>query len=146
MLFWLAATRLIQRYDFSKTWVKFNTNCFIIYEGNREYKPALSVNIVLWVNQLLYLWYWFYKLFHVCYQWFESFRSTWKMSKCGVISGPYFSVFGLNTKTYGVNLRIQSKFKKIRTRNNSLFGHFSRSDISKIRQFFDYYLFRTDLL
>ena len=27
---------------------------------------------------------------------------AWKMSKYGVISGPYFSVFGLNTERYGV--------------------------------------------
>ena len=41
--------------------------------------------------------------------------------------GPYFPVFGLNTEIYGVNLRIQSKYRKIRTRNNSVFGLFSRS-------------------
>ena len=28
---------------------------------------------------------------------------------------------------YGINLRIQSEYWKIRTRNNSVFGHFSRS-------------------
>ena len=39
------------------------------------------------------------------------------MSKYGVISGPYFR-----------NLRIQSEYKKIRARNSSVFGHFSRSD------------------
>ena len=27
-----------------------------------------------------------------------------------------------------LNLRIQSEYRKIRTRNNSVFGHFSRSD------------------
>ena len=27
---------------------------------------------------------------------------AWKVSKNGVISGPYFSVFGLNTGIYGV--------------------------------------------
>ena len=27
-----------------------------------------------------------------------------------------------------VNLRIQSEYRKIRTRNNSVFGHFSRSE------------------
>ena len=32
-----------------------------------------------------------------------------------------------NTQIHGVNLRIQSKYRKIRTRNNSVFGHFSRS-------------------
>ena len=31
-------------------------------------------------------------------------------------SGPYFPVFGMNTKIYGINLRIQSKYGKIRTR------------------------------
>ena len=50
-----------------------------------------------------------------------------KVSKYGVISGPYFPVFGQNTDIYGVNLRIQSEHRKIRTRNNSVFGHFSRS-------------------
>ena len=49
------------------------------------------------------------------------------MSKYGVISGPYFTVFGLNTEIYFINLRIQSKYRKIWTRNNSVFGHFSRS-------------------
>ena len=55
--------------------------------------------------------------------------TTWKVSKYGVISGPYFPVFGLNTEIYEVNLRIQSEYRNIRTRNNSVFGHFSRSDI-----------------
>ena len=46
----------------------------------------------------------------------------------------YFPVFGLNTEglnmeIYGVNIRIQSEYRKIRTRNNSLFGHSSRSII-----------------
>ena len=42
-------------------------------------------------------------------------------------SGPYFLVFGVNTEIYGVNLRIQSEYRKIRTRENSVFGHFSHS-------------------
>ena len=50
-----------------------------------------------------------------------------KCPKYGVISGPNFPVFGLNTEIYGVNLRIQSEYRKIRTRKNSAFGHFSRS-------------------
>ena len=29
-----------------------------------------------------------------------------KVSKYGVFSGPYFPVFGLNTKIYSINLRI----------------------------------------
>ena len=50
-----------------------------------------------------------------------------KVSKYGVFSGPYFLAFGLNTERYGVSLRIQSECDKIRTRKNSVFGHFSRS-------------------
>ena len=46
-----------------------------------------------------------------------------------VISGPYFPAFGLNTKRYFVSLGIQSKCGKIRTRNNPVFGRFSRSAI-----------------
>ena len=43
-----------------------------------------------------------------------------------VFSGPYFPAFGLNTKRYGVFLHIQSECRKLRTRKNSVFGHFSR--------------------
>ena len=50
--------------------------------------------------------------------------STIHCMKSGNFSGPYFPVFGLNAEIYGVNLRIQSKYKKIRTRKNSIFGHF----------------------
>ena len=52
-----------------------------------------------------------------------------KVSKYRVISGPYFPVFRLNTEIYSVNLRIQSKYRKIWTRNNSIFEHFLRSDL-----------------
>ena len=48
-----------------------------------------------------------------------------KKNKKWAFSGRYFSVFGLNTEIYSVNLPIQSDNKKIRTRNNSIFGHFS---------------------
>ena len=49
------------------------------------------------------------------------------MSKYGVISGPCLPVFGLNTEIYGVNLHIHLEYRKIWTRNNSVFGHFSGS-------------------
>ena len=52
-----------------------------------------------------------------------------EVSKYGVIYGPYFVIFGLNTDIYGVNLRIPSEYRKIRTRNNSVFKYFSRSSI-----------------
>ena len=47
------------------------------------------------------------------------------MSNYRVISGPYFPVLGLNMEIKGVNLAIQSECRKVRTRNNSVFGHFS---------------------
>ena len=50
------------------------------------------------------------------------------MSQYGVISDPHFPVFGLNTKIYSANLRIQSEYRKIRTRKNSVFGLFSHSE------------------
>ena len=56
-------------------------------------------------------------------------RTAWKLSKYGVIFGPYFPVFRRNTEIYGVNLRIQSGYSKIRIRNNSVFGHFLCSDV-----------------
>ena len=52
---------------------------------------------------------------------FPMWYTAWKVSKYGVFSSPYFPVFGLN-------LRIPSEYRKIRTRKNSVFGHFFRSD------------------
>ena len=54
--------------------------------------------------------------------------TAWKVSKYGLFSGPYFLVFGLNTEIFGVSLRIQSEYRKMRTRNNFVLGHFPRSD------------------
>ena len=51
--------------------------------------------------------------------------TAWEVWKYGVISGQYFPI-ELNTERYGV-LGIQSEYRKIRTRNNSVFGHFLRS-------------------
>ena len=63
-------------------------------------------------------------LFHKSY---FSRNATWKVSKYGVSSGPYFPVFEQN---------MQSENRKIRTRKNSLFGHFSRSDSRMLVQVF----------
>ena len=34
----------------------------------------------------------------------------------------------MNTKIYGVDIRIQFEYRKIRTKKNSVFEHFSRSE------------------
>ena len=41
-----------------------------------------------------------------------------------------FSAFGLNADIYSVNCRIQPECGKIRTRKNTVFGHFSQSELS----------------
>ena len=57
------------------------------------------------------------------------------MPKYGVFSGTYFPIFQLNTEIYGVNLRIQSEYRKIWTRKNSIFAHFLHSVVSeKLRE------------
>ena len=44
----------------------------------------------------------------------KSFYVTaWKVSRYKAFSGPYFPVFGLNTKIYTVNLHIQSEYMKL---------------------------------
>ena len=55
-------------------------------------------------------------------------NTAWLVHKYGVFSGPYFPAFGLNTKICSVSLSIQSECGKIRTRKNSVFGHFSLSE------------------
>ena len=61
------------------------------------------------------------------YTFLVSCHTAWKVSKYGVFSGPYFPVFRLNTETYSLNLPIQSEYRKMRTRNDSVFGHVSCS-------------------
>ena len=53
--------------------------------------------------------------------------TVWKVSKYAVFSRLYFPTFGLNTERYEVSIRIQSQCGKIRSRKNSVFGHFSCS-------------------
>ena len=80
-----------------------------------------EIIIIVWTNVKNYRI--FFK--HRC---FKLHLHCMKSVKYTVISGPYFPVFGLNTEIYGVNIRIQSKYRKIRTINNNfVFGPFSRS-------------------
>ena len=62
--------------------------------------------------------------------------------KYRVFSDPYFPAFGLNTERYFVSLHIQSECGKIRTRKNSVFGHFSRSEENAFRAALTMLLFR----
>ena len=51
----------------------------------------------------------------------------------------YFPVL----RVYSVNLRIQSEYRKIWTRNNSVFGHFSSSNICRLFYVLAKYLVET---
>ena len=64
---------------------------------------------------------------------FKKDFTTWKVSVFEVFTVPCFLAFGLNTERYRVSLRIQSECGKIRSRNISEYGYFSRSDLSKRR-------------
>ena len=86
-------------------------------------------------NKLNYIW----KLKKIIY--FHNFFNQWNgktrslkysalREKCpntDTNTSPYFPAFGLNTDGYGLPLRIQSEYWKIRTRKNSVFRHFSHS-------------------
>ena len=61
-----------------------------------------------------------------------------KVSKYGVTSGQYFPVFWLNTEIYRLNLRIQSEYRKIPSRNNSGFGYYSGSAVIPIMMHFNH--------
>ena len=39
--------------------------------------------------------------------------TAWNVFKYGVVSGPHFPVFRLNTEIFSVNLRIQSDYRKV---------------------------------
>ena len=55
----------------------------------------------------------FYLIFHIIFKCFSGALTTRKVSKYGVISGPCFPVFGLNTEIHFLNLRIQDHFRTI---------------------------------
>ena len=111
-----------------------STNLMHLVSNIRKVKEQLSCNVVILSYKPLLPFFFFRRLrddeesmariesLHKDYM-----ATVWKVSKYGVISGPYSSVFGLNTEIYLVNLHIQFEDRKIRTRNNSGFGHFSRS-------------------
>ena len=65
-------------------------------------------------------------------------HTAWEVSKYGIFSGPYFPVFGMNTKIYFVNLRIPSEYKKTRPEKTPYLDTFHA--VSKLA----FYLFLAD--
>ena len=105
----------------------------------RFLKTILVFSCIYWINRphsekLLPFWNQFTLMLMVTLFYFDlnclnmhKEITAWNVSKYGDFSGPYFPVFGLNTERHFLSLRIQSECGKIRTRKNSVFGHFSRS-------------------
>ena len=107
------------------------SHCFGVFIVNFEHISHLVLVFLLltkcWLGDLM--------LFRQLALWWNQFIiiiflisfTTWKVSKYGVFSGPYFLAFGLNRERYSVSLPTQSDCGKTRTRKNFVFGHFWRS-------------------
>ena len=65
--------------------------------------------------------FWLWAIFHI---WWPILLSLRKNCPNTEFSGPYFPVFGLNTKIYWGNLGIQSKYGKIWTRKTTYLNTF----------------------
>ena len=111
------------------TLMKSSSFCYFLWIFENVVESSLSVSFCNFINYVMLLWSFLNSIFElVClFLFLGKYNTAWKESKYGVISGRYFPAFGLNTERYEVSLRIQSKCGKIRTRNNYVFGHFSRS-------------------
>ena len=121
--------------DFHKLW--FSRKIFIISWRGRKGWDGFS-RVLVKYNRCNIICESFKKLKVVKSMIHDKCLAAWKVSKYGVNSGPYFPLFGLSIEIYGVNLRIQPKCRNIRTRNNSVFGYFSRSYFSTKAQLFQW--------
>ena len=59
------------------------------------------------------------------------FDTAWRVS----VFGPYFPPFGRHTERYGVSLRIQSEYGKIRTRKLRIWTLFAQCETSLLNDF-----------
>ena len=66
----------------------------------------------IYYNIYMYTW-WMKVKIEVCL-----LLTAWKVSRCGVFSGPYFPVFGLNTERYRVEIQSISPYS-VRIRENA---------------------------
>ena len=119
----------VLKYFFDKVTDLFNTAILLKkypVKFAKFLRAPILKNICEWPAAPL-IWSMAYEFFSVP----KSGRITaWKVSKYGVISGPYFHAFGLNMERYFVSLHIQSQCRKIGTRNYSVFGQFPCSEFS----------------
>ena len=101
--------------------------CYVIFNHNdpsdSSVPPSNSRRVTL-ILEFTVFWSSFKLVFLVS----SGTNTPWKVSKYGAFSGLYIPAFGLNKERYSVSLRIQSECGKIRTKKNSVFGRFSRSE------------------
>ena len=109
---WLGDTSiLMERLCPFITLMKSSYFCYFLWIFENVVEGSLSVSFCNFINYVMLLWSFLNSIFElVClFLFLGKYNTAWKESK------------------YGVSLRIQSKCGKIRTRNNYVFGHFSRS-------------------
>ena len=100
----------------------------------------VSIESILLLSSYMFLrkfWYLLNRVWQLCWSRKEKQHQTErhlvidldcvKSIRIRSFSGPYFTAFGLNMERYEVALRIQSECRKIRTRKNSEYRHFSCS-------------------
>ena len=93
---------------------------------SQEFKASYPAGFDLQFVSFYYFYYFLPSM--LLYTDYIFIATAWKESKYRVISGPCFSVFGLNAERNGASLCIESEYRKMQTRNNSIFGHFSHSE------------------
>ena len=113
---------------FIKTWLS-SENLKQTPEEFIEYMDWKKVLCLILFN-VIFCWIVFFKLLHLSYLLsitdYKELHCL-KSIQIRIFSGPYFTVFELNTEICSVNLHIPSEYRKIRTRKNTVFGHFSNS-------------------
>ena len=99
---------------------------------SRGKKKSLKLIVAIEISQ-------HYQLFLLATTYFLAYRDIWfpqlltflkKSLREQCPSTELFLVRIFLYRIYSVNLHIQSEYRKIRTRNNSVFGQFSRSECS----------------
>ena len=98
------------------------------------YKPVAPTNLGTW-SSFVFLTIWSLLFEH-------SSNFNVHCVKSVQIRSFFWSLFSCIRTEYGellVNLRIESEYKKMRTRNNSAFGHFSRSGYVKYDLFINFF-------
>ena len=126
MLLWVArkfaVTKILSYINIYMTWRMYFRNHSVLAGGNLKnfFWPIVLKQIWRKICKTSKLW--LLKFLQSCIQ--DQYHCV-KNSKCGVFSGPYFNVIGLNTEIYSVNFRIQSENGKKKGAGKTVIHQFS---------------------